>query len=83
LFRPVTLEGLAHGHFVHCLVHGGNGRGRQRFGDVADAAADEAFGGFGVRVAKCFDAPGDLGKEITGFELEKIVVKECHVKTTG
>ena len=74
LFRAVAVERLAHGHFVHGLVHGGDDGGRQRLGHVADAAADEAFGGFGIRVAKRLHAPADFGKQITGFELEIIVV---------
>jgi hypothetical protein len=41
---------------------------RQRFGHVADAAADEALGGFGVGFAKSFYAAADFGEEIAGFE---------------
>jgi len=62
-------------------VHGGDGGGRQRFGHVANAAADKAFGGLGVRVAERLHAPADFRKEITSFELEIIVVEQCHNKS--
>ena len=78
LFRAVAPERFAHGHFVHGLVHGGNGGGGQRFGHIANAAADEAPGGFGIRLAKNFDAPADFRKEVAGFQFQKIVVQEGH-----
>jgi len=50
------------------------------FGHVADAAADEALGRLGVRVAKRLHAPADFRKQVAGFELEIIVVKKCHIE---
>ena len=78
LLRAVAFEGFARGHFVHGLVHRGDDGGRQRLGHIADAAADEAFGGFRIRVAKRLHAPADFGKQIAGFEFEIIVVEKCH-----
>ena len=79
LFRAVAFERFAHGHFVHGLVHGGDGGGRQRFGHVADAAADEALGGFGIRFAKNLHAPADFREKVAGFQFEIIVVEICHI----
>jgi len=78
LFRPVAAERLAHGHFVHGFVHRGDGGGRQWLGHVADAATDEALGGFRVGFAKNFYAPADFGKEITGLQFQKMLVQERH-----
>ena len=74
LFRAIAFERLAPSHFIHRPVHGGDDGGRQRLGHVADAAADEALGGLGIRVAKRLHAPADFREKITGFEFEIIVV---------
>jgi hypothetical protein len=49
-------------------MHRRHDRRRQRLGHVADAAADQPFGGFRVRFAKSFHAASDLGEEVAGFE---------------
>jgi hypothetical protein len=33
---------------------------------------------FGIGLGEGFDPPGDLGEEVTGFELEEVVVDPCH-----
>ena len=79
LLRAIALEGFAHGHFVHGPVHGGNHGRRQRFGHVADAAADEAFGRIGVGLAKSFHPPADFREQIPGLEFQVMIIEKCHV----
>ena len=62
LFRTVAAERFAPGHLIDRLVHGLDGRGRQRLGHVANAAADQPFCGVGVLLAKDPDAPSDFGE---------------------
>jgi hypothetical protein len=66
------------GHFIHALVHRLDHGGRQRFGHVADAAADDARGLVRVCLAVGFHPAGDFGKQVTGFEFEEIRVDGCH-----
>jgi hypothetical protein len=83
LLGPVAVEAFARGHVVHGLVHRrGDGSG-QGFGHVADAAADDALGGFRIRFAEDLHAPRDLGEKITGLELEIVVVEESHRSGAG
>jgi hypothetical protein len=51
----------------------------QGLGDIADAAADEAFGGVRIGVAKGFDAAADFREEVAGFQFQIVVVKKCHI----
>ena len=78
LLGTVTFKSLAGGHFIHGLVQSGDDGGGKRFGNIADAAADQALGGCGIRLAERLDAPADFRKQITGFEFQIIVVEKCH-----
>ena len=60
------------------LVQRGDHGGRQRLRHVADTTADQALGSLGIRLAENFHAPGNLGEEVAGFELEVVVVEEGH-----
>ena len=51
---------------------------RQRFGDVADAAPDQTTGSLGMGVTECLDTTGDFRKQVTGFELQIMVVQLSH-----
>lgn len=78
LLGAVAAEGGAARHFIDGAVQRRDDGGRERLGDIADAAADEAFGGVGVGVAEGFHAPADFGKEVAGFEFEVVVVEVGH-----
>ena len=78
LLRTIAAERGAIRHFIDGLVHGGNDRAGQRLRDVANAAANEALGGLGIRVGESLHAAADLGEEIAGFELEVIVIEISH-----
>ena len=78
LLGAVASESFARAHVVHGLVECGEDGSRKRFGDVADAAADHVFRGVGILVAEKFHAPRDLGEEVSGAELEVVVVEEGH-----
>ena len=78
LLRPVAVEASVRSHLVdrgmHRLAHGGG----ERLGDIADAAADHAGGGFGIRLGEGLHASRDFGKEVAGLELEIVGVKGRH-----
>ena len=78
LLRTVAAERRAIGHLIDGGVHGRDDRARQRFRHVADAAADEALGGFGIRVTESFHAAADLREEVASFELQVIVIQVSH-----
>ena len=78
LFGAVTVEGFPVAHFVHGLVQGVDDRRRQRFGHIADAAANQAFGGSGVLVAKDFNAPGDFREQVARFQFQIMMVQVSH-----
>ena len=77
-FRAVAAEGVAISHFIHggvkCL-HAGGGQG---FGHIANAAADQARGGVRIGLGKLVHAAANLGEEITGLQLQVMLVDVCH-----
>ncbi len=78
LFVAVAAKGLAHGKLIHRRLHCRHRGRRQRLGHVADSAADQPFCGLGIRFAKLFHPPPDLGKKVTRLELEIIFVQVGH-----
>ena len=78
LLGAVSAKSGANGHFIDRRMQGRNDRGRQRFGDIANAATDHASGHSGVGFTEGFHAPGNLGKEVTGFEFQIVVVEIRH-----
>ena len=65
-------------HLIHGLVHRVAHRRGQRLGHVADAAADHALRRLRICGGESLHAPGDLGKEVAGLELEVVFVEEGH-----
>ncbi|MFM1945042.1 MAG: hypothetical protein RI897_4024 [Verrucomicrobiota bacterium] len=78
LFGAIATEGGALAHFVGSFMQRVDGGLGQGFCDVADPAADEFTGGVGVGFGECFDAPGDFGEEVAGFEFQVVIVDLCH-----
>ena len=83
LLRAIATEGGAVAHFIDGLVHGRAHGLWQRFGHVADAAADQAFGRLGVGLGENPHATGDFGEEVTGFELVVVFVDVGHGRGKG
>ena len=71
------MEGLALAHLAHGLVHGGDDRGRERLGDVADAEPDHA--GVGMLGLIRADAPADLRKQVRSGKLGVMLGDARHV----
>ena len=76
LLRAVALEGGALGHFVRRGVHRLDAHGRERFGDVTDAEADDGLRRIGGNVGA--HALGDIAEEIGGLELGVVFVDANH-----
>ena len=76
LFGTVAMEGFAAAFVVHGLVHGREHGRRKRFGDVADAQADD----FGVGVFGLIfrDAMRDFGEKVGGLNLQVVLVDADH-----
>ena len=83
LFRAVALEALSRAHFIHRPVHGGHhGRG-QWLGHIADAAADQPFGGIRMGIAERLHPAPDFREQVAGLEFQVIVVEQCHKRMIG
>ena len=77
-FRAVAAEGVAVGHFIDGGVkrlHAGGGQG---LGHVANAAANQARGGVWVGLGKFVHTAANLGEEITGLQLQVMLIDVCH-----
>jgi hypothetical protein len=80
LLRAITPEGLVPPEFVHGSMHCVTNGERQRFGDVADAAANQAPAKRGVFVGERFYPTRNLRKEVARFKLQVMVVQKGHKK---
>ncbi len=76
LLRAVAFKCGALGHFVGRGVHRLDAHGRERFGDVTDAEADDGLRRIGGNVRA--HALGDVAEEIGGLELGVIFVDANH-----
>jgi hypothetical protein len=83
LLRTVAAERLATAHFICGPVQRGDGCRWERFGNVADTAADEACGRLWVSVSEGFDSPADFGEQVTRFEFKIMFVQASHRLTLG
>ena len=64
------------GHFLDSLFHRIDDGPRDAFDHIADPQANHI--GLRVRGRKRIDPAGDFWKEVTGFELEVVVVDMHH-----
>ena len=78
LLGSVAAKRFTRAHFIDGAVHRCDHGLRQRLGDIADPAANDALRGLGIRLPKSLHPPGDLGKEITGLELEIVFIQQNH-----
>lgn len=69
LFGAVAAKSFAVAEFIGCSFHGVNGGLRQRFGDIADAAADHVFGGIGLSSVNFFTRREISGNKYPAFSL--------------
>ncbi len=76
LLGAVAAEGGGIRHLVHRLVKGPDAGRGQGSGHVADAELDDVRRGVGLLVGR--HAPGDLGEQVGGLELQVILVDSDH-----
>ena len=76
LFGPIAAERRAFGQLVDGRMHRLNHGGGKRFGDVADAQANDVRGR--VLVAECLHPPADFRKQVAGGQLEIMLIDIGH-----
>ena len=78
LLGAVSVKRVAPAHLIHRFMQGGNGRRRQRFGDITDATMNQPRRRLRIPFAKDFDAPGDFRKKIARFQFQIMIVQVGH-----
>ena len=76
LVGRIALQGIVVCHFLDGLFHRIDHRPRDALDHVADPQANHV--GLGVGLGKRLDPAGDFWKEVTGFELEIVIVDMHH-----
>ena len=78
LFRSVAAESCGIALLVDGVMHRLAAGFGERFRHIAYSTTDEAGGCVGIGVGVSSDTASDFGKEVTGLQLEEIVVDTCH-----
>jgi hypothetical protein len=74
LLGTIAAEGFTFSEFIYRLLHRVDRHGWERLRDIADSAANQTFGRFGISLAKLADTTRNFRKQITSLKLEIIFV---------
>jgi hypothetical protein len=76
LFRTIPAKCLPHGEFGNCFLHRLDNGGRKRFRHVTNSKPYDLSGW--ILLSEGVDTTSDLGKEISSFQLQIMVVDPGH-----